>query len=262
MGRLFLKLYSIIAIASIVFFIGVANLESIILGPRENHAADLSQGTYFLMEQEIDDTPKSQWPTILARVNQGNGYPVEILPVDSLSFSPSTLRKLERGKIVLFDVYDAVYSFKQITNSEFVLQFPFEQSGYQHEQRLISSTFNLIEQVFHENPSDEWIAILDTLNLKFTFPIKLVKQDDVKILINESQRLAAREVVFVETADDSRLFFRKISDSPYILRLGPFKDSVTLENLMLYLMLIFSTLVALAVFIWACIGQPISWEHG
>jgi len=58
--------------------------------------------------------------------------------------------------------------------------------------------------------------------------------------------------VFAVLADDSEPFYRKMSDSPYILQLGPFEDSVTLENLQLILMLIFSALVALAVFLWVC----------
>ena len=250
MGRLFLKLYSIIAIASILFFLGVANLESILLETREKYASSLAQGTYFLLEQEIADTPKAQWPILLAQVNQGGGYPVAILPLDSLNFSPSTLRKLDQGEVVLSDVYDAVYSYKRITNSEFVLEIPFEQSGYQHEQRLINSTYNLIEQALHEHPSDEWKARLEILNLQFAFPLEIIEQDEVKITIDESQRLAAGEVLYAELADDHELFYRKMSDSPYILQLGPFEDSVTLNNMQSILMLIFSTLVALAVFLW------------
>ena len=250
MGRLFLKLYSFIAIASIVFFLGVANVDTILLDTRENHATSLSQGTYSLMEQEIADTPKAQWPTLLAQVNRRDGYPVEIRPLDSLSFSASTLRKLDQGEIVLSDIDDAVYSYKKIANSEFVLEIPFQQSGYEDGQRVINSTFNLIEQAFRKHPPDEWMATLEALNLRFTYPVALIKQDEDEILINESQRLAAGEVVYTELADESQLFYRKMSDSPYILRLGPVESSATLENLQTILMLVFSTLVALAVFLW------------
>ena len=250
MGRLFLQLYSIIAIASIVFFLGVANLETLLLGTRESHAASLSQGTYSLMEQEIANTPEAQWPTLLAQVNLGGGYSVEILPLQSLDFSPSTLRKLERGEIVLFDVYEAVYSYKKITDTEFVLQIPFEQSGYQHSQRLINSTFNLIDKVFSEHPAEEWTVALESLRPLFAFPVEIVERDEIEMLVDDSQRLADGDPVYTESDDGTELFYRKMGDSPYILKLGPFKDSVPLENLQLILMLIFSTLVALAVFLW------------
>ena len=250
MGRLFLKLYSIIAIASIVFFLGVANLETLLLDTREGHATNLSKGTYYLMEQEVAATPKAQWSKLLARVNQGGGYPVEILPLDSLGFSASNIRKLDQGEVVLSNVYEAVYSFKKIINSQFVLQIPFEQSGYQHEQRLINSTFNLIEESLQKYPDDEWVSKLENLNQKFTFPLVLVGQDEVKGLNDELQRFNAGEVVYTEQADDSQLVYRKIVESAYALRLGPFEDSATLENLQAILMLVFSTLVALAVFLW------------
>ena len=71
MGRLFLKLYSIIVLAGIVFFIGAFNLETIIGGTLTYHYANLSQGTYFLLEKRLGETPEAQWPQLIAEVNQG-----------------------------------------------------------------------------------------------------------------------------------------------------------------------------------------------
>ncbi|MFV9616397.1 MAG: hypothetical protein ACNYZG_10605, partial [Gammaproteobacteria bacterium] len=76
MGRLFLKLYSFIALAALVFFIGVANLENILHGTLEYHYGYLTQGTYYLLEKRLQGEPETQWQETLAEINQGGGYQV------------------------------------------------------------------------------------------------------------------------------------------------------------------------------------------
>ena len=250
MGRLFLKLYSYIALAAIVFFIGVANLDNILHGTLEYHLGNLTQGTYYLLERRLQNEPESQWPETLAEINQGGGYRVEILPIESLSLSPSTMGRLKQGAIVVSEVYEAQYTYKRLGDSEWVLQVPFEQSGYQHAQRLTNSTFNLIEASLQGRPPGEWPAIVETLNQHFRFPITLIEQDKDEVLSGESQKLESREIIIYEYEDVEEFFYRRINNSRYIIKLGPFEEPITLDYLQMMLMLVFSILVALAVLFW------------
>lgn len=250
MGRLFLKLYSIIAVASLIFFIGVANLETIVHGTLEFHYGNLSKGSYSLLEKRLREIPESQWPELIAEVNQGGGYLVEILPIESLDFSSSKMQRLMQGKIVLSTVYEAVYSYKRLTNSEWVLVFPFEQSGYQDAQRLINSTFNLIEKSLQEQPESDWPAVLENLNLQFWFPITLIEQFQEEALSAESERLENRDVVIDEQSEDVTFFYRRIGNSSKIIKLGPFDEPITLQYIQTFLLFAFAILVALAVLLW------------
>lgn len=250
MGRLFLKLYSIIAIASLIYFIGIANLENILQGTLESHYGELSQGTYSLLQKRLNEMPESQWPALVAEVNQGGGYPVEILPIESLEFSTSMMQRLNQGKVVLSKVYEATYSYKRLGNSEWALVIPFEQSGYQDTQRLINSTFNLIEKNLQEQPESNWSSTLEKLNQQFWFPITLIQKHQAEALNSESLRLENREVIIEKLEQEDTFFYRRIDNSPYIIKLGPFATPITLIYLQTILMLTFSVLVALAVLLW------------
>ena len=251
MGRLFIKLYSFIALAAIVFFIGVANLENILHGTSEYHLGNLTQGTFYLLERRLQNEPEVEWPETLAEINQGGGYPVEILPIESMSLPPASMERLKQGTVVVSIVYEAKYTYKRIGDSQWVLQFPFEQSRYQHAQRLANSTFNLIEKRLHDEPLNNWPATVEELNLHFRFPITLIeKNNDDEVLSDESQKLESRETIVYEFSDDEEMFYRRINNSSYIIKLGPFDMPVTLNYLQTMLMLVFSILVALAVLFW------------
>lgn len=248
MGRLFLKLYSLIALAVIVFFIGLVNVDEILHGTLEFHIGNLTQGTYYLLERRLLNEPVAQWPKTLAEINEGGGYQVELLPMESLS--PEIMTRLKQGAVVLVEVYDAQYNYKRLGDSAWVLQFPLEQSGYQDAQRLTNSTFNLIEASLQDQPPSDWPAIIETLNQHFRFPISIIEKNKDEVLSNESKRLESREVIVYEDEDVEEFFYRRINNSPYVIKLGPFEEPITLDYLQTMLMLVFSILVALAVLFW------------
>ena len=233
-----------------MFFIGVANVENILHGTLEYHLGNLTQGTYYLLEKRLQNEPEAQWPEILAEINQGGGYRVEVLAIESLSLPAATVDRLKQGAVVVSEVYEAQYTYKRLDDSQWVLQVPFEQSGYQHAQRLTNSTFNLIEASLQGQPPGDWPAIVETLNKHFRFPITLIEKDNDEALSGESQKLESREIIIYEYEDVEEFFYRRINNSPYIIKLGPFDEPVTLDYLQTMLMLVFSILVALAVLLW------------
>jgi len=250
-GRLFLKLYLFIALAIIVFFIGVANLNNILHGILEYHYGNLTQGTYYLLEKRLQNESEEQWPETLAEINQGGGYRVQLLPIDSMSLTPATMNRLKQGAVVVSEVYEAQYTYKRQGDSQWVLQVPLEQSGYQHAQRLVNSTFNLIEKSLHDVPLSDWPATVANLNSHFRFPVTLIEKESDELLSSESQKLESREVILFEFEEnDEELFYRRISNSRYFIKLGHIDEPVTLNYLEIMMMLVFSILVALAVLFW------------
>lgn len=250
MGRLFLKLYSIVALAAIVFFLGVANIDRILHGTFEYHLGNLTKGAYYLLEKRMLSAPESQWPNILAEVNQGGGYPAEMLLIETLSFPEETISRLEQGEVVVSEVYRAKYIYKRLGDTQWALQFPFEQSGYLHAQQLVNSTFNLIEKKLREESVRDWPATVRELNLHFGFPITLVEKSADEMESGDTSMMQGRESIIYEFENDEELFYRGINNSPYTIKLGPFDDPATLTYLQIVMLLAFSILVALAVLIW------------
>ena len=167
MGRLFVKLYSLIALAGIVFFIGAFNLETIIEGTLTYHYGNLAKGTFFLLEKRLGEIPEAQWPKLIAEVNQGGGYTVKLLPIETLTFDSSKMKQLKSGAVVLSEVHKATFTYKRLGDSHWVIEFPFEESEYVHIQRLVNSTFKLIEDQLNTYSQSDWPVALEQLNLQF-----------------------------------------------------------------------------------------------
>ena len=250
MGRLFVKLYSLIALAGIVFFIVAFNLETIIEGTLTYHYGNLAKGTFFLLEKRLGETPEAQWPQLIAEVNQGGGYTVKLLPIETLTFDSSKMKQLKSGAVVLSEVHKATFTYKRLGDSHWVIEFPFEESEYVHIQRLVNSTFKLIEDQLNTYSQSDWPVALEQLKLQFKYPIHIIEQYQDDKLKDESRRLADREIVVIELDDNTEFFYRRIDNSPYILKLGPFDEPIALNYIQSIVMLFFSILVALAVLYW------------
>lgn len=251
LGRLFLKLYSILALAVIIYFVGIANLSSILQGTLERYMGKLAKGTSYLIENRLSSLPQEQWSDLLLTVNQGEGYAMKLLPIESLSLPQSKIDRLNHGAFVISSVHGASYSYKRIPNSEWVLEFPFEQSEYNHNQRLSRSTFNLIEMQLREQPQSTWQSTLTNLSPHFSFPVLLLEQKLIDLPASQLQTLTKGDIVWQkmdECCDD--FLYRRIGDSPYIIRMGPFQEPITLSYLQTILTLVLAVLVALAVLFW------------
>jgi len=250
MGRLFLKLYSILALSVVVYFVGVANLSSILQGTLERYFSSLANGTFYLLDKRLADTAPEQWPALVAEVNRGDGFTMRLLSTESLTLPPPMKTRLDRGEMVISEVYGASYSYKRIQDSEWVLEFPFEQSEYNHNQRLSSSTFNLIEMSLREQPQNRWPDVMTGLTQQFSFPVTLVDHKQVELPSPLQEQLVNGEIVWQDVDDDTDFLFRRIDSSPYAIKMGPFDEPLTLNYLQTILMLALALLVALAVLFW------------
>jgi len=251
MGRLFLKLYSILVLAVIIYFVGVANLSSILQGTLEQYFSGLSKGTFYLLEKRLAATAPEQWPDLIAEVNRGEGFSMRLVPVESLTLTPSMKERLKKGELVISQVYGASYSYTRIQNSELILEFPLEQSEYRNNQQLSNSTFNLIEMTLLEQPQDIWSEMMEDLSRRFSYPITLLEQTQVELPEPLYLALTRGEIVWQDIIDEDMDFlYRRIPNSPYIIKIGPFAEPVTLDYLQTILLLVLACLVALAVLFW------------
>ncbi|NOY62433.1 MAG: hypothetical protein GXP10_04630 [Gammaproteobacteria bacterium] len=250
MGRLFFKLYSILVLAVAIYFVGIANLDGILQGTLERYFGNLAQGTFYLLEDRLKKIPPAQWPALVDEVNQGEGFAVRLLAVESLTLSPAKIDRLNRGEMVIAEVYGASHSYKRIENSPWVLEFPFEQSEYSHNQHLSNSTFNLIKMELREQPQSSWPSITTDLSHRFSFPVVLLTQNQVMLSSALKEALSDGEIVWKEVDDEIDFLYQRIGDTPYVIKIGPFNEPITLNYLQTILILVLAFLVALAVLFW------------
>jgi len=250
MGRLFFKFYSILALVVALYFVGVANLDTLLKSTLERFYSGLAEGTFYLLEEQFSTTPSAEWPALVAVANQGNGFAMRLINIESLTLPPRQIERLKQGAMVVAEVYEASYSYKRILNSKWVLEFPFEQSEYSHNQRLSNSTFNLIERKLRSRPQTEWLEIMANLNRHFAFPVAILPLKEATLPDNFQPDLQSGKVVWQEIDDTTDYLYRRIADTPYLIKMGPFDEPVTLNYLGTILIITLALLVALAVLFW------------
>jgi len=250
MGRLFLKLYSVFALVVIIYFLGISNLNSILQGTLDRYLGDLTQGTYALLEKRLQTMPEEQWPKLIHTLNQGDGYTIRLLSLESLTFSSSMMERLNRGEMIFTNVDDAIHCYKRISGSQWVLEFPFEQTIADDSRRLSSSTFSLIEMNLREQPQSTWPTVMADLSQRFNFPVVLLEKSQVELPRSEIERLENGEIVVQIREGNNEFIYRPIAGSPFVIKLGPFTEPLTLSYLQSILMVFLAALVALAVLFW------------
>ena len=250
MGRIFLKLYSILAVAVIVYVVCVANLNTILQGTLERYFSNLAQGTFDLLKQELEGIPEKQWPDFLNEINKDGGYAFKLLPLDSPELPQEQLERIKQGDMVATLIHNASYSYTRIKNTNWVIEFPFEQSEYNHNQRLSSSTFLLIEKTLLAKDETQWPSILEDLNKRFNFPITIQPIDQTDLPTNEHKKLIQGEIIWQDIDVENEFLYRRINNTPYVIKIGPFYEPITLSYLQSILLITLAILVALAVLLW------------
>ncbi len=251
MGRLFLKLYSVFALAVAIYFLSIFNLSNILQGTLERYLGNTTQGTYTLLESRLKNMPEEQWPNLIDALNQGDGYTIRLRPVESLTFSPSMMERLNLGTVVFSRINGAIHCYKRIHGSEWVLEFPFEQTEADDSRRVSNSTFNLIEMSLQEQAQDNWPAAVADLNQHFKFPVVLLNKTQTGLSVSQLAMLESGKIVVQTFADDAVEFiYRRITSSPYVIKLGPFDEPLTLSYLQSIMIAFLASLVALAVLFW------------
>lgn len=250
MGRLFLKLYATIALALVIFIIGVLNLNNILNAKIENHLRTLSRGTHYLLQQRFTQTPSSNWTALVEEINQGQGYPLRLLRLSDLDLPESAHNRLLKHQFVIQQRHDADFGYQRIQSSEYVLEIPYNESMYVHNQRLSNSTFNLIETELRSVPAAQWSERVVSIAKHFSFPVTIVDWNSLRMSDQQTQVFDQGEVVWEEIDASEEYLYRRIGDSHLAVRLGNFREPFMLHNLDSILLGVMAALVALAVWLW------------
>ncbi len=250
MGRLFLRLYSILVLAVALYFVGIANLNNILHSTLERYYGDLARGTFHLLEERFKELPVQQWQALIDEVNRGDGYKVRLRAERSLTLPASDTERLNRRGMVVSSIDGASYSYARVLNSEWVLEFPFEQSEYVENQRLSTSTFNLLEMQLLEQPQSRWQEIIAQSSARFGFPVALLSLEHIELPSPMKESLVNGEIVWHKIDHNTDYLYRQIKHSPFVIMLGPFEAPLTLSYLNAILILALGLLVACAVVFW------------
>lgn len=250
MIKLFLRLYSIILIAVVVFVIGVANLDKILDVVAENYLGELSEGTVRLANKTLHDRPRDEWQGFIDLLNEGGGYPLSLRPEAQLDLPPEVIERMGKKSVAVHRFEGALHGFKKIKDSDLVLVIPFEQSDYENSQRMANSTFNLLLMSLSGKPQALWPEIITELGRGFNFPVELVELSGLDLQGRAYQDLIRGRVATRKIDEEEEYHYRVVPGSDYVIKIGPFEGPMLFSYLRSILISSLALMVAFAVLVW------------
>ncbi len=250
MGKLFLKLYALLAIAIAVFTLGqVTLIEPALKGSLERYFAELSKGTVTLLDASLDQN-QELWPEQLRNLQQVFGYSLDMRRIDTLTLSAERLQRLRNGETLYEKIDAADYLYRRVKDSDQAWEVVLSESQSEHYQRMTAGTFYLLEHALLRQPESAWPGILAQLNTQFTFLIALQPMESMSLTSIQRDRLLGGLVLSTDVVTDDERHHHRIGATHHVLSIGPFVEPVFLSRLTPTLLSILASMIAIVVFVW------------
>ncbi len=254
MLRIFLPLYLILAVFFISFAIATQYLPEILLSDRLNQSAEkMTRGTFYLVEQELKGLSPVQQEKVLADLQTHFKYPIHLLGMDDRHMNDNMREHLRAGKVTyLEDDDDNIFNiFKKMQSSDTVIALYFSDSQWELDHREAVGTYYLIKKRLLNYPQDEWLNIIDELQMHFGVPIRLTLMAGIQLKGKEQQRYFNNgKIIALDHESNQWRFIGKLEGSDYALIIGPIEQAITFFALLSILFFSLTLLLAIALFLW------------
>ena len=229
MLRIFLPLYLILSVFFVSFIFAVEHLPDILLSSKIHDSTEhLLRGTFFLVEQELQDLSYPQQQEAVANLQSHFKFPIFLLKLEDPLINEDMRKRLFAGKIAIAETdEDKVLKKMQSSNTMMVLDFSDNQRELDH--RKGAGTYYLIRKILLNHPQNEWNRIIKDLQIHFGVPIqlKLLSEINLEEKEEEKQQLNKGKIIALDHDTNQWRFITKLDDSDYVLIFGPIKQAIT-----------------------------------
>jgi signal transduction histidine kinase len=250
MIKIFLKLYALLAVALCIFIFSVLNLDFLIHNTMEDFLNELSQGTMGLIDKGLQKTPKNKWQDYIQSINAAGGYTMQLDEIEHYKLAENIKEKIKQTGFAYQRLNTAEFGYRKISNSKLVLKVSFGQSQHQHNSRLSKSTFELLEQALSVYPEDQWQTKIKTISQQFTFPVSVLPLGEITATENEISAMKNGDIMTLEINKKTETIFKRINQTDYLIRIGPFHEPFSLNYLNVFMLLTLALIIAIPIFLW------------
>ncbi len=185
------------------------------------------KGTFYLIEQELANYPRDQWPEIFDSIASEFGHELRLLTLDAEIDHSVPLRELEDGEYLIFsDAYDSDVIVKRIPDSHWFLYMMLEADEDQETLNQIQGTLNLLEKQFRKEDADQWQQKLNALQQHFGFQLSLIPQDALQLEDSKMAQFSELGRTWLTDDDDHSMIYLRLpssesQSSTMVLQAGP-----------------------------------------
>ncbi len=253
MLRLFLRLYLILALVLVGFFIGANWLPNNLLKPTlADFIEDVAHGPKTLIFEHLRPFPKEQWPAQVERLSESFGYPIRLIPLEELDLAEEDMARLRQRKAT-FDTQDkAQIWYLPVPDSDLIVRVAMGQTSQEHGSRMTQGAFALIIRALLAVPEERRTAQFERIAGDFRVPLSLmsVAQASKTLATGDKQRLLDGAIVSFGVDSDEEWYLKRIADTDQVVKFGPLVDPLPFRVLIYLIYISLALMLAAAVWLW------------
>ena len=249
MIRIFLKLYLLVIIPLLVIiFLPGSPAHFVIDGWIQEMVAEQYQGTFFLLEKELEGLPETRWAANIDELDKEFARKLKLDRIDNIDISNSQRRRLlEDG--LLYSSEETEGYWYRISGSDYAIYNGLTDSDDELFHRDAQGTAFLIRK---------WIADYDdprkgveALRKHFSFPLQLLHETKLELNETKKQQLRDGRIVGTELNSSEDLYYMALARDDLILKAGPVSDHHLDQRVIAVWASFPALLLAIAVLLWS-----------
>lgn len=205
------------------------------------------QGTLLLIEQELLNTPKANWPQTIDAMAAQFGFQLALK--NTSSFGDKTQEQLNQGSTVFVN-REPERLIKKLSGSHYTLSLALDMTPEEEIRRGAMGSVALLKAAFDKVSSDAWLPLSEELSQELHYHLLLAKKTD--ITLDKTQEVHLRQYGFFwRPLENGQLaFYIPLKDGNTFL----IADAIPVESFdeldLIYLFLIFILIISLCMFAW------------
>ncbi len=251
MGRLFLTLYGVLALALAAYVVGLEFLpETLLRHSTRQFYERVMGGAFHLIEEQLKERPESSWRQVIGDLQPTFDYPLALERLEPRRFSAAHYRLLMDGRVIVDEIDGADYLYKRVGGSDYFIAMAMEDTRDEASLRSARGAANLVIDRIRQRSRDQWPAVVEELQTVFGIPLSIRPISEVQLSAKRQRKLQQGELVVVDNNQAAERYYQRIGDSLYVLKAGPIGQPFLIQAFAAIVLIILAVLVAVAVYAW------------
>lgn len=199
----------------------------------------ITQGTFSYIQEKLKNTPKSQWDSILKKLQPSDTPAAKIIPIESLILNKKDKTQLLNGKIVytygekfhfIYFLYYGIFesfALQRIDNTQLALKMQLTQPINQTIKSILIWKTRIISNELKETSEKKWPTVLAKLQEIFNIPLKLIPTNSKSITQKMQEDLKIYKITYSEPKADKPIstLYIHTPNPQKLLAIGPIQYS-------------------------------------
>ncbi|WP_191603276.1 ATP-binding protein [Marinomonas algicola] len=208
------------------------------------------KGTFFLIEQNLESRPQSEWESDFPLIAESFSYELTLITIDDKIDYQGDLKNLNQGEFIVYsdnNGSDAI--IKRVMDSPWFVHMMLGETEEQRMHNLSKGTVELLKKTLQRTPQSEWPSQLSEIQTEFGFDLTLTAKETLEIDAVKHVQLNRFGMTWLINSGNETVIYQLTPDDDIILKVGPIPVPGDILYVFMAVIAVFVTVVSLSILI-------------